>query len=901
MSAEDRREEDSGIESRRFGTARGFVRAELIWPVIAVAILSLAVVVLTRMSGEVSIADVENALLNTPPSAIGVAIALTVIGFMGMAIYDVVGCQSVAPGKVPPRLAAFAGMTGYALSNALGFHVLVGGPVRYRIYASVGLDAADVGRIVGIAFGALWLGFAALLGLVLVFDPSGLPALQLVAPSADRIIGGIILVALAGFVVWVWRAKHKLAFGRWQIPLPGGPVTLLLLFVGVLDIAAAAGVLYVLLPADLSPGFAPFLALFTLALIAGSASHIPGGLGVVEATLLIGLGAAGRPDAIAALLLFRIIYYILPLGVAAIGLAAFESRRFHGPIVKGAQSAARTFRPFIARTLAGLVFAGGVILLLSGNLPKDEGRIDVLSDFVPIPFAQTSHLLASLIGLFLLIIARGLLNRMALARIVAIVLLIAAASFSLIKALDWEEAALLYATAVALFLAKDAFYRQGDWAGFRPGPRWLTLVLVTVISLSALGFFAFRTTEYQNDLWWDFTWNGDAPRFLRATLAIAAATAFVGIDTLMNRPVQARIGRVEIPDAVRTLLRDCPFTQPNIALLGDKRFMIAEDESAFLMYGISGRSWIVMGDPVGKPESGADLVWRFAEMADRAGARAVFYAVSPENLPLYLDLGLAILKTGEVARVDLETFTLSGKAKQNLRTALSRSEREGLVFEVVPASDVPPLLPELRSVSDAWLDMKKGQEKGFSLGRFDDAYMSNFDTAVMRLEGEILAFANLWRGAEKNELAIDLMRYRPDVSKVLMDALFAKLLVYGQTEGYKWFSLGAAPLAGLADHPLASTWNRVGTFIYRRGDEFYNFEGLRAYKQKFTPVWTPVYLAAPGGLELPRALLDVASLISGGRFGVFKRSILPSRPALDPRRKTRPLASGPVAPAPLQV
>ena len=172
---------------------------------------------------------------------------------------------------------------------------------------------------------------------------------------------------------------------------------------------------------------------------------------------------------------------------------------------------------------------------------------------------------------------------------------------------------------------------------------------------------------------------------------------------------------------------------------------------------------------------------------------------------------------------------------------------------------------------NAWLNRKARHEKGFSLGYFDEDYMSEFDCAVLKKDGAIAAFANLWRSGDHDELSIDLMRYRPGLSGVLMDALFAHLLLYGKEQGYRWFNLGAAPLAGLADHPLASTWNRIGTFIYRRGDEFYNFEGLRAFKQKFDPVWVPQYLACPRGLAMPQALLDVTSLISGGPIGIFKR------------------------------
>ena len=141
----------------------------------------------------------------------------------------------------------------------------------------------------------------------------------------------------------------------------------------------------------------------------------------------------------------------------------------------------------------------------------------------------------------------------------------------------------------------------------------------------------------------------------------------------------------------------------------------------------------------------------------------------------------------------------------------------------------------------------------------------------MRRGERIVAFANLWRSGDGRELSIDLMRHAPEAPNVVMDALFVELMLYGRAEGYLWFHLGAAPLAGLADHPLASTWNRIGTFIYRRGDEFFNFEGLRAYKEKFVPVWTPQYLACRGGLTLPQALLDAATLISGNPVGMLKR------------------------------
>ena len=136
-------------------------------------------------------------------------------------------------------------------------------------------------------------------------------------------------------------------------------------------------------------------------------------------------------------------------------------------------------------------------------------------------------------------------------------------------------------------------------------------------------------------------------------------------------------------------------------------------------------------------------------------------------------------------------------------------------------------------------------------------------------KGRIRAFANLWLSAGREELSFDLMRYDPEAPAVTMNALFAELMLWGQAQGFRRVNLGAAPFAGLARHRLATRWNRVGTLIYEHGESIYHFEGLRAFKDKFDPVWTPNYLACPGGLAAARVLIEVNRLISGGARGLF--------------------------------
>jgi len=146
-----------------------------------------------------------------------------------------------------------------------------------------------------------------------------------------------------------------------------------------------------------------------------------------------------------------------------------------------------------------------------------------------------------------------------------------------------------------------------------------------------------------------------------------------------------------------------------------------------------------------------------------------------------------------------------------------------------------------------------------------------FPVAIVRTEGSVSAFATLWVTTDHEEITVDLMRFGPDAPRAAMDYLFVELLLWAQAQGYRWLNIGMAPLSGLEKHPLAPVWHRVGNFVFRYGEHFYNFEGLRRYKSKFNPVWEPRYLVAPGGLRLPRILLDVSVLIAGGVRELFAK------------------------------
>ena len=293
--------------------------------------------------------------------------------------------------------------------------------------------------------------------------------------------------------------------------------------------------------------------------------------------------------------------------------------------------------------------------------------------------------------------------------------------------------------------------------------------------------------------------------------------------------------------------------------------------NAFLMYAQRRATWVAMGEPVGPDEEAPGLAARFCALCRESRARPVFFEVREENRDLYRALGLVLTKLGEEARVELARFDVDAPRYAGLRQASARLRRRGCRFEIIAPREVPALMPGLLRVSEAWLAAKPTREKRFSNAPFDAGYLSHFPVAVVRDEARVLAFANLWQSGAHEELSVDLMRHLPEAPNGTMDFLFTQVLLWGRGEGYRWFNFGVAPLSGLERKGRATLWDRVGTLLYRHGEHFYNFRGLRQYKEKFAPVWAPRYLASPGGAALPLVLLDVAALIAGSVRAIVSR------------------------------
>ncbi len=837
-----------------------------IGPVVGMALFSLAIWVLHHELSAYHVKDILRELGLIPTGRVVAALLLTAAGYGLMTIYDLLALRYLKRSLAYAKI-AMAAFVGAAFSNNIGLSMIAGASVRYRLYTSWGLSALEITKVVFFCTLTLWLGFFTLCGMVFIIDPLTLPPGVHLPFASTRIVGLLMSLPAVAYLAAIVLKKQPVKLLSWHIDLPSLQMGGLQLLLGAADWFLAAAVLLVLLPPADQLSMPVLLGMYLLAQLIGLASQVPGGLGVFETVFLLLVGDRIPAEVlIGSLLAYRMAYYLLPLTLSAVLLGASELMLHRASAKQIVENYRRWSAPVVPPVLAITTFFAGAVLLFSGATPTLDHRLVWLKQMIPLPLLEASHFAGSTIGMALLLLARGLQRRLNGAYWVTLSLLAAGMAASMFKGLDYEEALLLALLLAALLPSRRFFYRQTSLLNQRFTPAWMAAIAMVVVSALWLGLFSYKHVEYSDSLWWQFAFSGSAPRFLRALAGAAVVLMAYAVARLMrpaaHRPAIATEAEMA---TVSQVLKNAASTAANLALLGDKSFLFSPENDAFIMFGVEGRSWVSMGDPVGPQSAWPELIWRFRELSDRFGGWALFYQVAPDGLPYYLDLGLTLTKLGETARVPLADFSLEGSRRKELRYIQRKMEKDGLTLEILPAVQAVEHITDLKRISDAWLAEKNTREKGFSLGSFNRDYLQHFDMAVVKKADVIIAFANLWQSADQSELSIDLMRYDPAAAPHgVMDYLFVQLMGWGREQGYHWFDLGMAPLSGLEDRSLAPLWNRLAAFLSRRGSHFYNFQGLRRYKEKFDPLWEPRYLASPGGLALPVILTHLVQLISGG-------------------------------------
>jgi glycosyltransferase 2 family protein len=296
--------------------------------VVSIAIAAAAVFALIHALKKVDFDKVVEVVRDTNPGLIALALLLVAASYCSLTFYDLLALRTIGRADIPYRIAALASFTSYPIAHGIGATALIAPVIRYRIYSRHGLGVFDVANISFLTGLTFWLGNLTALGLSVLWEPGSIDVVDFLPPLGNRLLAGALLAGIVAFLVWSWRSTGSIGTARWSVKLPSGPMVLLQIGVGIFDLGAAALAMYVLIPAELNIGMFQAIAVFIAAMLLGFASHAPAGLGAFDATILIGLGDPDREEPlIAALLIFRFLYHLMPFVLALALFGAVEGWR----------------------------------------------------------------------------------------------------------------------------------------------------------------------------------------------------------------------------------------------------------------------------------------------------------------------------------------------------------------------------------------------------------------------------------------------------------------------------------------------------------------------------------------------------------------------------------------------
>jgi phosphatidylglycerol lysyltransferase len=792
------------------------------------------------------------ALRSLDQSWLLIAVALTALNIGAMGLYDVIAFSNTRSRSSERwRYGAVA----FAWSNFLTLGPLAGPAMRFWLYRPAVDQASDLhDGIVSVAT-AFTSGLVGWTLAVLVGDRLGANVIQLAALALILCFAAVWMARVGISLVarWFNRELEQHATSRIALELAAIGWTDWLLasivFVACLRAAGSAAPL-----TDLASSF-------FLGQAIGVISLVPGGFGSSDAFWIAHVPLAQSATA-ATLAVYRLIYYVIPWAIASLLLLSWVTQR-----------APRRLE-IARRVVGGLVGGGGVLIMLSSASPALYARLPLLERFIPLPLVETGHVAAALAGLLLLVLARGLGRGYRAAFRFTLVLLTIAGCGAILKGLDWEEAVVLGGLAIATWSQSALFDRPSRGDPWIEGPDLIVAFAALTLFL-VFGSLSHRVSANTLTRLTRIGYRVQAPRFLRTAASMALAVGAGSMYVLMRSPVRFnRLRGDEIDQALALHTKIGTGTNPLMVAVGDKAVFV-DDDRGFCLYRTIGPYLVVFSDPVvrslGDRAAFLDALFAFAGELDR---RPAFYQMSLDWIPVLHDRGYDFFKLGEEAHVKLAEVTLEGHAGKMYRQILRRAERDGLRFRILQNHEVDKYLPELRTISSDWLQAKDLAERQFSIGYFDDAYMRRFPCAIVEHVGEpcrVMGFANLLEAPDRGELSVDLMRYRTDGPSV-MDFLIVSLLLHGKAEGYREFNLGMAPLSSVGEQRGAHARERLARLLFQRGEQWYNFQGLRFYKDKFNPEWVPRYMAYQDAWEWPVAIAYVSALIAGGWTSIFHSS-----------------------------
>jgi len=613
-----------------------------------------------------------------------------------------------------------------------------------------------------------------------------------------------------------------------------------------------------------------------LAYVAGvlfsTVGFLPAGLGFAEAGLGLALGQAGVNTASAALVVvvYRLFEAWVPFatGAAAMHVLGRGEPRTESPSRPGIGGATRR------RVLATGAATLGALNILFAARRHPLLRLGPIHEAIPHAAVTSSRYALLAAGIALVASAPGLLHGKRQAWLISTVALIAALAAHPFKRVDYVGILANASLLGALLAFTPSFPARSDPARARQGVAWLFFGEIGVLCYGVSGLYLLDRHFAGGTTFADSLEDGlrllfvlpsttidpvtrHGAWFIDSVRAAAIAVFLVSAYHLLHPVIQRRTGGREELRRVEGLLER--YATTSIAyfhLLPDKAYFFASYGEAFISYRVVGHAAVALGEPVGEAGARARVIREFAEFCDLNGWAFCFHQVTEPGAAELRESGLQARKLGEEAVIPVQEFALTGKPFKHLRNTVNRLDRDGYTFETLAAPVAEEVVAELKVISEAWLADGGHRERAFTLGAFSRAYIRSCEIAVVRAPGgRIEAFANIIPSYNSSDGNFDLMRRRPDAVDGAMDLLFVGLIERFRSQGLTGMNLGLAPLSNTDAGGLTGLALRQ---LYERGGRAFNFQGLRAFKEKWKPDWQPRYLCYRSEVQLPALAIAVA-------------------------------------------
>jgi len=649
---------------------------------LGVLLLFGAVFVVQREFRHLDVRDVGRALAAIPGHALLEAAVLSVLSYGLLTFYDKLA-TIYAGHHVSFARTAFASFCAYALAHNLGFAAVSGAAVRYRLYAHWGLTTVQIGKVVAFSSLTFGLGGMTLGGLILFTEPGAVPVLGSALPYWALYLAGAVMWALVIIYVVLASLFPVLQVRGHAVVLPGWRLALAQVGLATADVSLTASIFYVLLPAAPGLTWVRFLAVYLGSYAAGLASNVPGGLGVFDTAMLLGLAGShlSNPVILGAIAVFRLFYYVVPLFAAGALFAGNEMllgrRKLAGPT---AQAGVRWSEPdFAVAASTGGVAICGAMLLSIGVLDTHPDYSWIDPDFSAFA-ASAGQYVPSLIGTALIVLAIGLSQRVTLAWGATIGALLAGAAMTALQGEPGFVPGILIVAALSVAPFRAAYYRHARLLSHPLRAGTVLPLLALLFSVVWLASFEPKVRNLAQTSWWAVVLSARAPAPIRAAVGLAVLLALVALWGVI------RPGRVRaMPWNAETRLRYAALgALPPAEADG---LVMGEAARAGLPFRRVGRVLLALGDPAGAESDRVSAIWRLRDLAQQEGRDAAVWRAGGDLLKIYGDLGLTALPLGSDGMLLPTDLAETGITRRYLCCVAERDL--GVLLPLLPALGRP--------------------------------------------------------------------------------------------------------------------------------------------------------------------------------------------------------------------